>query len=143
MKLLPVWRGVLWLLPMLAVLAACTMFGRPDAGEPVAPSITQDVSAADRVYPGVISVTVQARAGTTFDLAIQMSPTPANQVAVTGFRVLLRDGRVIDEFVSSEAQTQFEHRISVPDGVDVVLLQARDSADGYGGTPYELRLPGR
>lgn len=101
-------------------------------------------------YPDVIAVKVQARGVDTFDFDITVSsPYDTPQRYADAFRAMGKDGKVFGErkllhdHAGEQPFTRDLYGVRIPQGVRVVVIQARDRKYGYGGKTPEVVLPGR
>jgi hypothetical protein len=101
-------------------------------------------------FPDVVDVRVRASGTDRFDLdATISSPYDTPQRYADAFRVMGRDGRVFGERIllhdhaNEQPFTRDLYGVSIPSGVRVVVVQARDLKHGYGGKTFEIALPGR
>ncbi len=108
------------------------------------------VYAAEQKFPDVVGVTARASGADSFDFdATISSPYDSPRRYADAFRVMGRDGRVFGErrlwhdHASEQPFTRDLYGVSIPPGVGVVVVQARDQKYGYGGKTFELALPGR
>lgn len=107
-----------------------------------------DSSVPSQLYPDVIDVTVTASPDGTyrFDVTIS-SPYDSDERYADAWRVKDRSGEVfgIRELTHPHANEQPFTRslagVEVPDDVDAVVVEARDSLNGWGGETMELNLP--
>lgn len=93
-------------------------------------------------YPDVVSVKATPRGTDVFDFDVTVSSpsdTPARYA--DAFRVMSREGWV--DHANEQPFTRDLHGVTIPRGVRVVVVQARDQRHGYGGTTVEVALPGR
>lgn len=115
--------------------------------------LTSSVQAADnseQKYPNVISVKVRHDSEDIFDFDVTVSSlydTP--QRYADAFRVTDKNGRVFGERIlihDHEDEQPFMrdlYGVTIPKGVRIVIVQARDQKYGYGGGKVEVVLPGR
>ena len=112
---------------------------------------TVSATAADnQKYPDVMDVKAQARGENRFDFDVTLSSaydTP--QRYADAFRVKSLDGPSYGERVLTHDHeheqpfTRDLYGVSIPSGVRIVVVQARDQKYGYGGKTMEVMLPGR
>lgn len=101
-------------------------------------------------HPDVVAVQVRASGLGRFDFDVTVSSpydTPARYA--DAFRVSARDGtvfgerRLLHDHADEQPFTRDLHGVSIPPGVQSVVVQARDSRFGYGGKSVDVVLPGR
>ena len=117
---------------------------------PVTAALGQRAGAADQRFPDVVAVKVRAGAGGTFDFdATVSSPYDTPQRYADAFRVAGKNGQVYGERVllhdhaGEQPFTRDLYGVVIPVGIRVVVVQARDHKNGYGGKSVEVALPGR
>lgn len=117
---------------------------------PVTAARGQRAGTADQLYPDVVAVKVRAGSVGTFDFdATVSSPYDTPQRYADAFRVAGKDGQVYGERVlfhdhaDEQPFTRDLYGVAVPAGVRLVVVQARDRKNGYGGKSVEVALPGR
>ncbi|MGB7860069.1 MAG: hypothetical protein WBM90_06195 [Acidimicrobiia bacterium] len=119
---------------VLLVLGACS---GADGEEP-----------AVQRFPDVVDVGVTADDGGTYLFSVTISSpydTPARYA--DAWRVTTEDGTVLGERVllhdhaGEQPFTRTLADVSVPPGVDVVVVEARDLVNGWGGSAMEVTLP--
>lgn len=102
-------------------------------------------------YPDVIAVQVRAHGPDRFDFDVTVSsPYDTPQRYADGFRVGSLDGKVLHgerklwhDHAGEQPFTRDLYGVSIPPGVRMVKVQARDQRHGYGGRSMEVTLPGR
>ena len=101
-------------------------------------------------YPSVVAVKVQPSGTDTFNFDVTISsPYDAAQRYADAFRVMGKDGKVFGErkllhdHADEQPFTRDLYFVKIPQGIRVVVVQARDQQYGYGGKAVELALPGR
>lgn len=107
-------------------------------------------ASAEQRFPDVVDVKAHARSKEVFDFDVTVSsPYDTPQRYADAFRVLARDGRIFGErkllhdHANEQPFTRDLYDVSIPQGVSVVIVQARDQKYGYGGKTFELKLPWR
>jgi len=110
----------------------------------------QAAGAPPQKNPDVMTVEVRSSGAERFDFAVAVSsPYDIPKRYADAFRVSAKDGavfgegRLLHDHADEQAFTRDLHGVTVPRGVRVVVVQARDSAFGYGGKTVEVVLPGR
>jgi hypothetical protein len=133
------------------LLAACGSSNGADSSATTSPPTDPATSttAAAQLYPDVIEVEATEAAGTwRFNVTVS-SPYDSRQRYADAWRVAGADGTVygVRELTHDHAAEQPFTRsldgVTIPDGVAVVVVEARDLINGYGGATVEVRLPGR
>lgn len=101
-------------------------------------------------FPDVVAVKVRPGGPGRFDFDVTVS-SPYDTAAryADAFRVSGKDGtvfgerRLLHDHADEQPFTRDLYGVAVPAGVRVVVVEARDSANGYGGKSMEVLLPGR
>ena len=116
----------------------------------MAGGITLAADVAGEKYPDVLAVKVQARGQDVFDFDVTVSsPYDTPQRYADGFRVTGKDGTVFGErkllhdHAGEQPFTRDLYGVRIPRGVRMVIIQARDQRDGYGGKSIQIFLPRR
>ena len=120
---------------LLALVAACG----DDGAEPE--------DGAQR-FPDVVAATATRAADgrLTFEVTIS-SPYDTPERYADGWRVLDPEGNVLGthmlmhDHANEQPFTRSLSDVTIPEGVDVVVLQARDSEYGWALSTYEYELP--
>ncbi|WP_017622776.1 hypothetical protein [Nocardiopsis chromatogenes] len=119
----------------------------PDTADTAPTGEAEDGAAQDHDFPDVVDVTVtQGDAGYDFAVTIS-SPYDTPERYADGWRVLGPDGTVFGEHVlahdhaDEQPFTRTQRGVDIPDGTDEVTVEARDSANGYGGETMTVALP--
>ena len=101
-------------------------------------------------FPDVVAAKAQARGADVFDFDVTVSsPYDTPQRYADAFRVFGKDGRAYGERIllhdhaGEQPFTRDLYGVRIPQGVRVVVVQARDMKHGYGGKTVEVALPGR
>ena len=101
-------------------------------------------------YPNVISAKVRHDGGDIFNFDITVSsPYDTPQRYADAFRVMDKNGQVFGErklvhdHEDEQPFTRDLYGVTIPKGVRMVIVQARDQKYGYGGERVEVMLPGR
>lgn len=110
----------------------------------------QAASSSTEQFPDVLAAKVTPRGGNVFDFDVSVSsPHDSPQRYADGFRVTDKKGRLLGErklwhdHAGEQPFTRDLYGVSIPSGMSVVIIQARDQKDGYGGKKIEVSLPGR
>lgn len=110
----------------------------------------QSAGAPPQKYPDVVTVKVRSSGAEQFDFDVSVSsPYDTPKRFADAFRVSAKDGtvfgerRLLHDHADEQPFTRDLHGVTVPRGVRVIVVQARDSAFGYGGKTVEVVLPGR
>ena len=135
------------------LLAAC---GGPDAAEggasSVQPAATSTLSTdapvpGERDYPDVETAELRP-AGDTYDMTVTISSAyDSPERYADGWRVLTDDGEVLGEHelthdhANEQPFTRTQSGLRIPDGVSEVVVEGRDSVNGYGGTTVRVPVP--
>jgi hypothetical protein len=102
---------------------------------------------AEQMYPDIVDVAVE-REGDTYSFSVTVSsPYDTPERYADGWRVMGQDGTVYGEHTlahdHAEEQpfTRTQSGVEIPDEVDEVTVEGRDSEHGYGGTTVTVSLP--
>ena len=113
-------------------------------------ALAQSPNAIVQKFPDVLGVKVRAQASGKFDFDVTVSsPYDSPNRYADGFRVVGGEGRIYGErklwhdHAGEQPFTRDLYGVTIPLGVRVVVLQARDQRYGYGGGTVEAVLPGR
>ena len=105
---------------------------------------------SDQKFPDVVSVKVTPRSANLFDFDVTVSsPYDTPQRYADAIRVLAKTDVVLGERIlfhdhaDEQPFTRDVYGVKIPPGVRIVVVQARDKANGYGGKTVEVTLPGR
>jgi hypothetical protein len=112
--------------------------------------VTTSLLAADRLFPDVLQAKVRESGPGSFDFDVTVSsPYDTPSRYADGFRVRDKSGRVLGErkllhdHQTEQPFTRDLYAVRIPVSVKVVVIQARDQLNGYGGRSVEITLPGR
>jgi hypothetical protein len=101
-------------------------------------------------YPDVISAKVRHDSGDIFDFDVTVSsPYDTPQRYADAFRVMDRNGQVfgvrklVHDHEDEQPFTRDLYGVTIPKGIRIVIVQARDQKYGYGGEKVEVQLPDR
>lgn len=116
----------------------------------VAMASAQPKGAEGQKYPDVVDVKVHAHGENRFDFDVTISsPYDTPQRYADAFRVMSADGlvygerKLLHDHANEQPFTRDLYGVSIPAGVRVVVVQARDQRFGYGGKMVQVALPGR
>ncbi len=116
----------------------------------VALASAQSKGSEGQKYPDVVEVKVQARGENRFDFDVTISsPYDTPQRYADAFRVMNADGlvygerKLLHDHANEQPFTRGLFGVSIPAGVQIVVVQARDQRFGYGGKSVQVALPGR
>lgn len=132
---------------LLALLLAALLTGcGSDDAETTAPDLTDTAdtatgdSADDQQYPDIEAAELTSEGDDTFTLAVTVSsPYDSPERYADGWRVLTEDGTVLGEMTlghdhaSEQPFTRTQSGLEIPEGVDVIIVEGRDTDHGYGG----------
>lgn len=108
--------------------------------------IEPDTANAD--YPDVLAAVLENDGDSGWSLEVTLSSqydTPERYA--DGWRVLDADGEVLGEHTlthdhaSEQPVTRTQSGLEIPDGVDVVTVEGKDTENGYGGATLEVEVP--
>jgi hypothetical protein len=143
------------MLPLLAItlglgLVACGDSDSGDGDEGSAaqePGVTTTEGAGDR-YPSVLRVTAEATGEGTFTFSVTISsPYDSPERYADGWRILTPDGEQIAEHelthdhASEQPFTREQSGVEVSPELTEVVVEGRDSKNGYGGKRERVALP--
>ena len=110
----------------------------------------QSAGLMNQKYPDVIDVRVHVRSDNRFDFdATISSPYDTPQRYADAFRVMSTEGvqfgerTLFHDHANEQPFTRDLYGVSIPAGIDTVVIQARDKKYGYGGKTLRVTLPGR
>lgn len=99
-------------------------------------------------HPEVLDVEIMSAGEGTFSLAVTISsPYDSPERYADGWRVLTQDGAVLGshtllhDHANEQPFTRTQSGLAIPRGVDVVVVEGRDSRYGYGGTTASAEVP--
>ena len=100
------------------------------------------------LYPDVLDVDVTIESSGTYRFDVTMSsPYDSVERYADAWRVVGHDGTVYGERIllhdhaTEQPFTRSLANVSVPDGVDTVIIEGRDLVYGWGGDTIEVQLP--
>ena len=104
----------------------------------------------EQKFPDVVNVKVEASGNNHFDFDVTIaSPYDSPQRYADAFRVLSMAGqpfgerKLLHDHADEQPFTRDLYSVSIPVGVRMVVIQARDQKYGYGGRTMQVILPGR
>lgn len=104
-------------------------------------------SAEDR-FPDIVAATLTPDGDGGFDVEVTLtSPYDSPERYADGWRVLAPDGTVLGEHelthdhADEQPVTRSQSGLAVPDGVAEVVVEGRDSENGYGGQTVTAPVP--
>jgi len=106
---------------------------------------------AEQKYPDVVDVRVEASGVNRFDFDVTISsPYDSPQRYADAFRVMsslagqsFGERKLQHDHAGEQPFTRDLYGILIPVGVRIVVVQARDQKNGYGGRSVQVILPGR
>lgn len=133
-----------------ALLAGCAREASPPAATATSTVVSGGTAAAEQRYPDVVGAEAElADDGSWTISATLSSPYDTPERYADAWRVLGPDGaeygiRVLThDHANEQPFTRSQRGIEIPADVDVVTVEGRDLANGWGGGTFELRLPDR
>lgn len=107
--------------------------------------------AENQKFPNVIDVRVDASGINRFDFDVTISsPYDSPQRYADAFRVMsslagqsFGERKLLHDHASEQPFTRDLYGVLIPVGVRIVVIQARDQKNGYGGRSVQVILPGR
>lgn len=134
------------LLRLSLVLLAVTVLGACAALEEVVVEIA-DRPASDR-FPDVLEVELRPAGERSYDVAVTISsPYDTPERYADGWRVLDADGNelgthtLMHDHASEQPFTRVQRGLHIPAGVDEVIVEGRDQANGFGGATITVVVP--
>ena len=136
-----------------AFLAACGGDSDAPANATTAVAETTDratttVTTDDQRFPEILDAQATSTGDDTWTFAVTISsPYDTPQRYADAWRVLGVDGteyglRILThDHAAEQPFTRSLAGVEIPDGVDQVLIEARDLVNGWSGTTFELALP--
>jgi hypothetical protein len=119
----------------------------PDASS--SPSAQSTPETDEQRFPDIIDVQAAADGGTwTFNVTVS-SPYDSPERYADAWRVVGPDGteygrrELAHDHADEQPFTRSQTGIVIPPDVDTVTIEGRDLENGWGGTTFELTLPGR
>jgi hypothetical protein len=132
-------RGVAVLVAVVVGLVGCGSEGRDEP--------TTVPTTPEQRFPVILDVVV-AGGGGSYDFTVTISsPYDTAQRYADGWRVMGNDGSVYGEHTlthdhaTEQPFTRTQVGVAIPVGVSEVLVEGRDSANGYGGDAVTVDLP--
>lgn len=136
-------------LPLLA-LSACGRDGADDsgAGDTSSAEASEDAgSTGDADFPNVVAVELRSD-GDTWSLDVTMSSEyDSPERYADGWRVLDPDGNELGtmelthDHAGEQPFTRSQSGLEIPDGVETIIVEGHDLANGYGGATVEVDVP--
>ena len=115
---------------------------------PSSPLRTTQSSGGD-AFPDVVAVELLPLGGRSFDVAVTLSsPYDSPQRYADGWRVLDPEGTVLGthtllhDHANEQPFTRTQRGLAIPADVDVVTVEGRDQANGFGGRTLSVEVPG-
>ena len=109
---------------------------------------TTTVPTDDQRFPEILDAQATSTGSGSWTFAVTISsPYDTPERYADAWRVLATDGteyglRILTHDHASEQPFTRSHAgVDIPDGVDVVRIEARDLVNGWSGTTFELALP--
>jgi hypothetical protein len=138
-------------LAVLAVLvvAACSGSADDSDRDGGVTSTGGDGGADGQRFPDVIDVEIERTGDDTYELAVTLSsPYDSPERYADGWRVTGDDGTVYGthelthDHAGEQPFTRTQSGVHIPGGVDEVVVEGHDLANGYGGQTMTVPLPG-
>ena len=136
---------------LIAGLAACgDSDSDPDEERPAEePGQAGTATGGDR-FPNVLAVSVEPTGGGAFAFSVTISsPYDSPERYADGWRILGPDGETIAEHellhdhADEQPFTRGQAGVEVPPGIAEVVVEPRDSENGFGGGSRTVAVPGR
>lgn len=117
-----------------------------DASASASADIGPDTEGAD--HPDVLAAVLEGDGGEGWSLDVTLSSEyDSPERYADGWRVLDPDGEVLGEHTlghdhaDEQPVTRTQTGLEIPDGVDVVTVEGRDTENGFGGATLEVEVP--
>lgn len=121
--------------------------GRDDTAQ-TATDTPSDAGGDDRAFPDVVGVEVERSSDDTYDFAVTISsPYDTPERYADGWRIVGPDGTVYGthqlahDHAAEQPFTRTQSDVRIPDGVDEVVVEGHDLANGYGGETATVAVP--
>lgn len=125
--------------------AASTLTAPPAPTRPVS---TAPEPAAAELFPDILEAELRPVGSRTYDVVVTISsPYDSPERYADGWRVLAPDGsllgahELLHDHATEQPFTRTQPALVIPDGIDLVTVEGRDLANGYGGTTRTVRVP--
>jgi hypothetical protein len=138
-----------WIMRALVIALVLLVAGcaADDAGDDAAGAGTPAQPSAEQRYPDIVDVDVE-RDGDTFNFSVTVSsPYDTPERYADGWRVIGPDGTAYGEHTlahhhaDEQPFTRTQRGVEIPEEVDQVIVEGRDSENGYGGGTVTVPLP--
>ena len=130
-------------------LAACGAQA-PQAATSPAPGGSTGAATATQEFPDVEQAELRPQGDGTYTVEVTISsPYDTPERYADGWRVLGPDGAELGrhtlghDHADEQPFTRTQSGLEIPDDVTEVVVQGRDSANGYGGTTATVPVPAR
>ncbi len=113
-------------------------------------SVSADIEpdTKDAEHPDVLGVVLESDSNGGWSLEVTLSAEyDSPERYADGWRVLDADGNVLGEHslghdhAHEQPVTRTQSDLEIPEGVDVVTVQGRDTENGFGGATLEVKVP--
>lgn len=137
-------------LALVAGLAACggSDSEEGDGGSAGAEPGRTEAAGEGARFPTVLEATAEATGERTFSFSVTISsPYDSPERFADGWRILSPDGETIAEHelthdhAAEQPFTREQFDVEVPPGLTEVVVEPRDSENGYGGARKRISLP--
>lgn len=141
-------------LALVLALGGCGPADSPDDDTTAPAGATSSVSAdlepdtADADHPDVLAAVLSSDSGGGWSLEVTLSSQyDSPERYADGWRVLDPDGEVLGEHTlthdhaDEQPVTRTQTGLEIPDGIDVVTVEGKDTENGYGGATLEVEVP--
>ena len=145
-------RRVLGKWALASALVAVTVFGACGGGTSTTPAASKpgptnaSAAAGAQRFPDVVDVKVR-HVGQTYSFEVTMtSPYDTPERYADGWRVKGPDGTVYGvktldhDHAGEQPFTRVQSGVTIPAGVEEVVVEGRDRVNGFGGTTRTVRL---
>ena len=132
----------------LLTLAACGVQPSGSAGGEGREETTGAGHPEDQKYPDVVEAELEPSGDNTWSLSVTISsPYDSPERYADGWRVLAPDGTVLGQHELMHAHpneqpfTRTQTGLEIPQDVNEITVEARDSKNGYGGETVTIPVP--
>ncbi|GAA1346741.1 hypothetical protein [Arthrobacter roseus] len=152
------YRAALAVGPVLGlalVLGGCGAGSSESESEDAVPSgayasVSADIEpdTKDAEHPDVLGAVLEGDSNAGWSLEVTLSSEyDSPKRYADGWRVLDADGNVLGEHTlghdhaDEQPVTRTQSDLEIPEGVDVITVQGRDTENGFGGATLEVKVP--
>ena len=140
-------RMLLFVTLSCVVILATACGGQGGAGDSSEPD--EEATVSEQRYPEVVDAELESSGGGEYALSVTISsPYDSPQRYADGWRVMDGEGEVLGrhELMHDHANeppfTRTQTGLEIPEGVEQITVEARDSENGYGGETVTVPVSG-